>query len=70
MPKLPSDVLAFILAALCVVGIIVLAVLGQPIPDVLTTVALFSAGIGGGASLPRLSAGTTTPPPAPVGIIQ
>lgn len=53
MTKIPGDLAAFILAALAVVAIAVLAGLGVPVPEVLPTIALVSAGAGGGAVLPR-----------------
>ena len=43
---------SFILAALCVVAITVLAALSVPIPDVLPTVALVSVGGGAGLAAP------------------
>lgn len=70
MSKIPADLAAFILAALCVVAITLLAALGIDVPDVLPTIALVSAGAGGGASLPRARAAAAVPPaPAGVGVI-
>lgn len=43
-----SDLVAMALTALCVVGIVILSMLGVAIPEVLTTVTLVSIGVGGG----------------------
>jgi ribosomal protein L12E/L44/L45/RPP1/RPP2 len=59
MNPLRADLAAFALVALCVVAILVLAVVGQPIPEVLSTVALIAVGAATGASIPR--AGTAAP---------
>lgn len=60
MPR--SEPLALIaLAALCVVGIITLAITGHAIPDVLSGLALVGASGGAGATLPA----RTTPPTTP-----
>lgn len=67
---LPADLSAAVLAALCVVGIIVLTALGQVVPDVLVTIALVSVGVSGGAALPRTARATPTPPPAPAQVFQ
>ena len=48
-----ADLAAFAVAALTIVGIILLSALGQPVPEVLVTVALVSVGAGSGASVPR-----------------
>lgn len=45
------DVASMILAALCVVGIVALAYVHTPVPDVLTFVAMGALGIGGGTAL-------------------
>lgn len=52
------DLAAFILTALCVVAITILAALAVPIPDALVTIAFVTVGIGGGVALPR----PVTPP--------
>lgn len=64
-----SDVLAGLLAVAAVVGIIVLAVLGQPCPDVLTYVAVGALGVQGGAMVPGAGSAkptAVTAPPAPL----
>lgn len=48
-PELP----AYVLAALAVIGIIVLTFKGDAIPDVLNLVAIGSIGIGGAVTTPR-----------------
>ena len=45
------DTTSMILTAVCVVGIVLLAILNVPIPDVLTFVAMGALGIGGGTAL-------------------
>jgi hypothetical protein len=72
MRTFPADLTAFILAALCVVAIAILAGLGVPIPEVLATVALVSAGGGAGAALPRVATPIAALPTAPkgTGIVQ
>lgn len=50
-----ADVLSGATTALCVVSITLLAALGAPVPDVLVTVALVSAGAGAGSAIPRAS---------------
>lgn len=65
---LPADLSAAVLAALCVVGVILLTALGQPVPDVLVTIALVSVGVSGGAALPRTR--TTPTPPAAAQVFQ
>lgn len=64
-----ADLAAFILTALCVVAITLLAALGLTVPDALVTIAFVSVGIGGGVALPRPSgahvATSTTPAAAP-----
>lgn len=64
---------AFILAALLIVAIAVLAVLHDPIPPELTALAYVLVGVGGGVSVPGLvnaavstTTSTTTAPQAPV----
>ncbi len=47
-PELP----ALVIAGLAVVGIVVLALLRQPIPDVLTLIASTALGAGAGVALP------------------
>lgn len=61
MPR--SEPLALVaLAALAVVGIIVLAATGHTIPDVLSGIALVGASGGAGATLPaRTTVPATTP---------
>jgi hypothetical protein len=50
--KLPRpDVASLVIVALCVVGIVVLALFHVSIPDVLTYVAVGALGIGGGTAL-------------------
>lgn len=53
MTRIPGDVAAFVLAALCVVAIAILAGLSLAVPEVLITIALVSVGAGGGAAVPR-----------------
>jgi hypothetical protein len=55
------DLAAGVLCALCVAGIVLLAALHLPIPEVLPFLAVGALGVGGGASLP----GGGTPAPAP-----
>jgi Na+/H+-dicarboxylate symporter len=55
------DLAAGVLCALCVVGIVLLAALHLPIPEVLPFLAVGALGVGGGASFP----GGGTPAPAP-----
>lgn len=70
MSKIPADLSAFVLAALCVVAITILAALGIEVPEVLPIIALVSAGVGGGAGLPRRSPQAPAAAPAPgVGVI-
>lgn len=45
------DLTSMILTAVCVVGIVALALFRIPIPDVLTYVAIGALGIGGGTAL-------------------
>jgi hypothetical protein len=56
------DLAAGVLCALCVAGIVLLAALHLPIPEVLPFLAVGALGVGGGASLP----GGGTPAPAPL----
>jgi hypothetical protein len=58
-----GDVAAFALAALVVIAIAVLAALGQPVPDVLATVALVAVSAAAGATVPRVIAPTAVPTP-------
>lgn len=60
------------LLGLCIVAITVLAALSIPVPEVLVTLALVLAGVGGGAVLPRPTAGAATPvaPSGGAGVIQ
>ena len=73
MTRVPGDVAAFTLAALCVVAIAILAGLAVPVPEVLITIALVSVGAGGGAAVPRTRPETpptsAQAPSAGVGII-
>lgn len=73
MTRVPGDVAAFILAALCVVAIAILAGLAVPVPEVLITIALVSVGAGGGAAIPRtrpeIPQAPVEPASAGVGII-
>lgn len=73
MTRVPGDVAAFILAALCVVAIAILAGLGVAVPEVLITIALVSVGAGGGIAIPRTHPETPQTPPQPasagVGVI-
>lgn len=69
MSKLPADVAAFVLAALCVLAIATLAALGVAVPDVLPTIALVSAGAGGGAAIPRTRPSEPAPAAPAVGIL-
>jgi hypothetical protein len=59
--KITDTRAAFILLGLCIVAIAVLAGMGIAIPEVLVTLALVLAGIGGGATLPRPPAATELP---------
>lgn len=52
--KIRTDLTAFSLTGLCVVAMVTLVALGQPIPDLLSNVTLVSLGVGGGAALPTL----------------
>ena len=61
MNPIRADLAAFALVALCVVAIVILSIVGQPIPEVLSTVALIAVGAATGASIPRGAAA-----PAPV----
>lgn len=61
--KIRTDLTAFSLTGLCVVAMVVLAALHQPIPELLATITLVSLGVGGGAALPR-TAGTSSTPAA------
>ena len=45
------DVASLVIVAVCVIGIVVLALYGIAIPDVLTYVAVGALGIGGGTAL-------------------
>jgi hypothetical protein len=60
---------AFLLVALCVIAIAVLAALGVNVPEILSTVALVALGGGAGVALPGASTTTlvapVTPEPAP-----
>jgi hypothetical protein len=58
-----GDVAAFALAALVVIAIAVLAALGQPVPDVLATVALVAVSAAARATVPRVIAPTAVPTP-------
>lgn len=62
LTRIRGDVAAFALVALCVVAVTVLAALGQSIPDVLITIALVAVGAGGGASVPRTPAASSSTP--------
>jgi hypothetical protein len=66
MPKVTRpDLAAGALSAVCVVGIVVLAVLHQPIPEVLTYLAVGALGVGGGAALPGAGTVPAAEPAAP-----
>ena len=73
MTRVPDVVYAFVLAALCVVAITILAGLSLTVPEVLITIALVSVGAGGGAAVPRTRPETpptsAQAPSAGVGII-
>jgi hypothetical protein len=58
-----GDLAAFALAALVVTAIAVLAALGQPVPDVLSTVVLVSVSAAAGAAVPRTGAPAAAPTP-------
>lgn len=57
------DLAAGALCSLCVIGIVLLAALHLPIPDVLTFLAMGALGIGGGTAL--TAGAVVTQPPAP-----
>jgi hypothetical protein len=61
-PELP----ALVIAGVAVLGIVLLAVLRQPIPDVLTLIASTALGAGAGQALPGLR--DTAPAAAPVAV--
>jgi hypothetical protein len=52
MTKIPANIAIIVLLGLTLACITILAALGQPIPEVLSTVALVAAGGGAGLSLP------------------
>lgn len=59
-----SQIVTGVLAGLCIVGVVVLTALGQPVPDALQAALWTTIGAAGGAALPARSAPS---PDRPIG---
>jgi len=69
--KIRTDLTAFSLTGLVVVAIVALTIAGRDVPELLTTVALVTLGVSGGAAVPTTLGGrTTAPAPAPEPVAQ
>jgi hypothetical protein len=54
---MPRDLGLILLAMICLIGDVVLAVLGHPIPPMLDTVTTVTVGAAAGATIPRAKVG-------------
>jgi hypothetical protein len=66
--KSRPDVAALIFCGVVVLACAVLAALGKPIPDFLTAIGMFVAGVGGGTALNNPAAAASSAEPAPATI--
>ncbi len=48
-----NSIPAVVVTIIAVIGIVVLAILGKPIPDVLTVIASAGVGVVGGQAIPK-----------------
>jgi hypothetical protein len=60
------EVLPFLVAALAIVGIVILTILGDPIPEVLNVVAVGAFATGGAVTIPNLNGQQPPAPPADI----
>lgn len=61
--NIPAHVYAFVLAAICVVGAVVLTAMNKTVPVELWQAAFLSAGAGAGIALPSAPAPAPQAPP-------